>query len=218
MEIFAEGICFYKLFWVFIIGSIFGAYYEEILSMIENYKKYKVLMWEPRRGVFYGPISPVYGLGATMMTIVLIRYQQNLMITFLLASLLGGIVEYLISFLQEKFVGTVSWDYKNYFLNINGRTTIPYMAFWGFLGLCFIKYIYPLMSKFIESFSYDTAERITILFLIIIIIDCFITWTALARQNSRKNNKKPITKLGEIYDNIYNDKYIKKKFPNMKET
>src|SRR5574344_284660 len=216
MEIFAEGICFYKLFWVFIIGSIFGAYYEEILSMIENYKKYKVLMWEPRRGVFYGPISPVYGLGATMMTIVLIRYQQNLMITFLLASLLGGIVEYLISFLQEKFVGTVSWDYKNYFLNINGRTTIPYMAFWGFLGLCFIKYIYPLMSKFIESFSYDTAERITILFLIIIIIDCFITWTALARKNYRKNNKKPITKLGEIYDNIYNDKYIKKKFPNMK--
>ena len=30
---FAEGICFWKLFWIFLFGSIFGAYYEQILNL-----------------------------------------------------------------------------------------------------------------------------------------------------------------------------------------
>ena len=33
MKKFAKGISFYKLLWIFIIGSIIGAWYEEILIL-----------------------------------------------------------------------------------------------------------------------------------------------------------------------------------------
>ena len=180
--------------------------------------KYKTLMWEPRRGVFYGPISPVYGIGAVVMVVFLVNNGKTPLITFLTAALLGGVVEYLISFLQEKVMGTTSWDYKNQILNINGRTTIPFMLFWGLLGLLFTNFLYPLISNFIESIPVNIGNNITNLILSFLLIDMFISWTALIRQNMRRKNISPYTKIGEICDQYYNDEYIDKKFPNMKIT
>ena len=34
---FAEGMCFYKVFWIFLFGCVFGAYYEEILNLVVHY-------------------------------------------------------------------------------------------------------------------------------------------------------------------------------------
>ena len=48
---------------------------------------------------------------------------------FLIGALGGGAVEYILSVLEELVLGTRSWDYSAYFLNIGGRTTLPYMLF-----------------------------------------------------------------------------------------
>ena len=64
---------------------------------------------------------------------------------------LGGIVEYLFSFFQEKFFGTVSWDYSNLWFNINGRTSLLHCLYWGTGGVLFVKYIYPFIEKLINK-------------------------------------------------------------------
>lgn len=43
------------------------------------------------------------------------------------------------------------WDYFNIPLNINGRTTLPFMVFWGLGGMVLMKLVYPFVSKWIEK-------------------------------------------------------------------
>lgn len=212
---FAEGLSFKKLFWIFIIGSIIGAYYEELLFIYRHYNNFGSFAWEPRRGVFWGPLSPIYGMGAVLMSAVLVNKKDKLPMTFLKASLLGGGLEYGVSFLQEFFLGTTSWNYANKILNINGRTTIPYMLFWGLLGVIFVKLIYPAVSNFIEKIPLDIGEKLTRIVMVIVFVDLAISWTALIRQTLRHLDIPQYTIVDRLYDEYFDDDYIYKKFPNM---
>ncbi|MEG2322495.1 MAG: putative ABC transporter permease [Bacilli bacterium] len=214
-KIFAKGICFNKLFYIFMIGSVFGAYYEEIACFISKMINHQPLVWQYFRGLIYGPFSPVYGFGAVFLTILLVRKKRSNITTFFLAFLGGGFIEYITSFLQETFVGSISWDYSNKFLNINGRTTIIYMLFWGLLGLVFVKYIYPFISNLIEKIPYKTGTILTKILIVLMVFNMFISWTALFRQTRRHDGQPPITKIGEIYDKIYPDSFLKKIYSNM---
>ena len=210
------GKLFYKkIFWIFLIASIIGAFYEELLFIIKNFVNYGVFSWEPRRGVFWGPISPIYGMGAVLMCIVLVNQKDSLVKTFFKASILGGLTEYIISFLQEFFLGTTSWNYTGQFLNINGRTTGIFMLFWGTLGICFVKIVYPFLSKSIDYISNTFGTHITTIVIIIVLIDIVISWSALIRQTLRHNSIQPITVVGRVYDKYFDDQYILEKFPNM---
>ena len=73
---FAEGMCFYKVFWIFLFGCVFGAYYEEILNLVVHYHYHHEVVWQLRRGVIYGPISPIYGFGAVLMILALGRKKR----------------------------------------------------------------------------------------------------------------------------------------------
>lgn len=213
---FAEGICFWKLFWIFLIGSIFGAYYEQILNLFVHYHYHHELVWQLRRGVIYGPISPIYGAGAVLFTILLMRQEKTSTKIFFQGALIGGAFEYLISFLQETFLGTISWDYSGEFLNINGRTTIPYMIVWGLLALLFARVVYPLISHIIENFPKSFGRHFSKVLLILLILDFVISWGALFRQMFRHKGMEPITFVGEFFDKHYGDEVLKKYYTNMK--
>ena len=212
---FASGICFKKLFIIFIIGCLFGNYYEMILNFIKHYLKDGTIFWEVRRGVIYGPFSPIYGAGAVLMTYFLVDKNHKWYQTFIYGALLGGIAEYLIGFLQETFIGTISWDYSTYFLNINGRTSIPIMLIWGIICLIYVKLIYPKVNSLIERIPIKIGKIIFNICLIFLSLNMAISWTALIRQYLRRNDIPPFTILGELYDKIYDDERLKKAFPNM---
>jgi len=214
-KIFAKGKCFDKLFIIFIIGCIFGNYYEMILNLVKHFIKNGTIFWEVRRGVIYGPFSPIYGIGAVLMTAILADKKHKWYQTFIYGALLGGISEYLIGYFQETVVGTISWDYSTYFLNINGRTSIPIMCIWGFICLIFVQFIYPFLSNLIEKIPYNLGKLILNIFIVFLVFDMFISWTALIRQTLRRNNYPPFTILGEFYDKVYTDERLRKAFPNM---
>lgn len=215
MEAEVQGLSFKKIFWIFVIGSMIGAFYEEGLYIVRNLIHFGVFDWQPRRGVFWGPFSPVYGIGAVVMCLILVNNKDSIVKTFIKASLLGGGVEYIISFLQEFFLGTKSWNYSNYFLNINGRTTVPYMLFWGLLGILFVKFIYPFLSSKIDSLTVSFGDKFTIVLIILLSLDMLISWTALIRQTLRHYDVPSFSVVGKFYDKHFDDDYILKKFPNM---
>lgn len=212
---FAKGFCFDKLFIVFVIGSIFGVYYEEIYNVIKQIINNLPIEYSYRRGVLYGPFNPLYGLGALVMTYFLATKKRKTYKTFIYASLLGGAIEYLLSFFQEIFIGTKSWDYTHHFLNINGRTTIPFMLFWGLLGVVFVKWLYPIVSSLIEKIPYKFGKPLIISLIIFLSLNMAISWTALFRQTYRRQGYPPVSFIGELCDKFYTDEYLKIKFPNM---
>ncbi len=213
---FAKGICFYKLFWIFLLGSIFGAYYEQILNLFIHYHYHHELVWQLRRGVFYGPISPIYGIGAVLFAILLLRKEKTNFQIFLEGAFIGGTFEYLLSFFQETLFHTISWDYSNDFLNINGRTTIPFMIVWGLLALLFAKVVYPFLSNVIESYPKKFSYILTHTIIFLLLLDFGISWGALFRQRLRIDGIPPITRIGTFFDKHYDDETLKKYTINMK--
>lgn len=215
-KLFAEGFCFQKMFLVFVAGSFFGAAYEELLVICKQLLNGLPLVWEYHRGVIYGPFNPLYGLGALLFVYVIGKKNYSKTKTFIYSALMGGIVEYVICFLQEKVIGTISWDYSNHLLNINGRTSIPFMVVWGLLGLILIKYIYPWFSKIVERIPIQFGKILITCSIICLSLDMLVSWTALYRQNLRRQGFSPKTVIGQLYDRVYTDEFLSQYFGNMK--
>lgn len=209
---FAEGLCFAKLFIFFIVGCIFGTYYEEILHFV-NYRE-----WSSRQGLLIGPFNPIYGIPAVILLIFLTRgnAKRSIIKTYIYSAIISGIAEFLISFFGEHLFGIKFWDYTGYLLNINGRTTLPFMLFWGVLGVILLKFLYPYLSKWIEKVPYKIAQPVYTFALVFIIFDLALTYSVFGRMALRNSGKEPISFVGEYYDKVFTNEYMAEKFPAMK--
>ena len=200
------------LFWVFIIGSIAGFIFEVIVVFFQKGH------FELRQGLIYGPFIPVYGIGAMCYYIVLSKIKiKNKVRIFLITMILGGITEYLCSFIQEKAFGTISWDYSYLPFNINGRTSLLHCIYWGIGGVLYITYIEPLLNKMIDKTNMKAFDLITIILSIFIVFDISISWMAADRQTERKNNIEPQNHLDLFLDKNYPDEYMNRIFNNKKD-
>ncbi|ELC8443127.1 putative ABC transporter permease [Clostridium perfringens] len=200
----------YKLIWIFTIGSILGYCVEMLWCYIRNGH------FESRKGLIYGPISPVYGIGGIVLTLLLYRFvNYNGIIIFFITAIIGGIFEYLCSWVQEKAFGSVSWDYDSKNLSINGRTSVEYSVFWGILGVFFLRDIYPLFDKFMGYFSDGTIKILTIIFLVFLIPDIIISALAVRREVARMKGIQAKNALDRFLDKKYPDEFLKKIYPNM---
>ncbi len=210
---FASGLCFSKLFILFVIGSFVGTCIETVYALVtEGHFEFRV-------GVVYGPFIPVYGGGAVLLTIVLYKmYKLSDTLVFIIGGLLGAFFEYICSWGQETFLGTVSWDYSDYPLNIGGRTCLLFACFWGFLGLIWIRYLYPMASRLIEKIPKKQGSVILLVVFILAIYDGFMTVAAIYRWNQRIE-KVPASNVFEEYlDERFDDQRMKLLFPHMRDS
>ena len=142
---------------------------------------------------------------------------KNKVRIFLITMILGGITEYLCSFIQEKAFGTISWDYSYLPFNINGRTSLLHCVYWGIGGVLYITYIEPLLNKMIDKTNMKAFDLITIILSIFIVFDISISWMAADRQTERKNNIEPENRLDIFLDKNYPDEYMNRIFNNKKD-
>ena len=209
-ESFANGLNFYKLFWVFFIGCFIGVVIETIWCLITRHKL------ESRSGLIYGPFNLVYGFGALFMTVGLnwLAKKRDSWI-FLGGFLIGSVFEYLCSLFQEGVFGTVSWEYSSMPFNINGRINLLYSIFWGILALLWIKGIYPWMSKWIERIPNRIGIILTWFLLVFMIFNSFISAAAVYRHTQRCKGDMADSGFEEFLDRNYPDELINKVYPNM---
>ena len=204
---FAEGICLKKIFWIFIFGCIFGCVFE----MIIHFMKYDV--WVSRRGLIYGPLNPVYGIGVALFTLCLCHLKKPTAI-FIGGALIGGGFEWICSFVQEYAFGSISWDYSGHFLNFGGRTSLFYMLCWGVLAIVYVKLVYPFLSKWIEKIPIKIGNIVTIVLLVFIIIDVVISIAACYRQYQREEGNQADNAIEIFLDDHYPDERLDKIFEN----
>ena len=170
----------YKLVLIFMIGSFIGYIVEMLYCYLRHGR------FESRKGVIYGPFSPVYGFGAIVFTILLYKLEHfNAFIIFIVSAVVGAIFEYICSFVQEKTIGTISWQYNKTPLNLGGRTSGLYALYWGVLGLIFLRHTLPYIEIKIDEIPTELAILIAFTFGIFIAIDLIISALAVRRQTSR---------------------------------
>lgn len=202
---------FGKCVFAYVLGGVVGTLWETVL----NFCKGNGFVY--CNGSIFTPINFVYGFGALIIWIFLANSNRKPYITYIYGAIGGGIVEYLLNFLEEKILGARSWDYSNEFLNINGRTTIPFMLFWGLLCLAVVYGVYNPLAKIYDKCPKKVMTTIAIVLLAIVVTDLTITVTALARYSARQQGVAAKTELGLFLDRVFSDDYMKLHFPNQKK-
>ena len=102
------------------------------------------------RGFFSGPLLPIYGCGATLITVVVgdvSRFESAYGTTFALSFALCGAVEYLSSYYMEKRFHARWWDYSRKPMNLHGRVWIGNLALFGLGGVAIVHWINPRLFR-----------------------------------------------------------------------
>lgn len=201
-----------KIFWIFIIGSIIGYIFETIVVIFQKGH------FEIRQGLIYGPLIPVYGIGGMIYYIVFKKIKtRNKMQVFIISMILGGLTEYIASYIQEMIFHTVSWDYSYLPFNLNGRTSLLHCSYWGIAGILYIMYIEPLTIKAESIIKNKWIKIITVILVMLTCINIVISCAAAIRQKDRLRNIEARNKIEKFLDIHYPDEYMNKIFSNKKD-
>ena len=205
----ADGYSFKLIFAFFLVGSLLGTYWEEILYFV------RFQQWVCRDGTVIGPFSPIYGVGVCIFAAILGKGNAKRPIwkTFLYSALIGGVTEFMMSVVAEYIFHQVIWDYSGKFLNIMGRTTVPFMLGWGLGGTVLMKLIYPLFEKLLRKIPYRFGQPVYILLLVFMAVNLFLTYGSMGRQSIRATGQPPATFIGEFFDNVFTDEWLQERFP-----
>lgn len=202
---------FIYYFWIFVFGSILGVVIETIWCYI-RYKKI-----ESRKGLIFGPFNPLYGVATLVLSYAINNFgSQSFGSIFLLGTVLASIIEYLCSYYQEKIVGTISWDYKNFKYNLNGRINLIYSLMWGILTYVWYSVFMPVIDEIVPFFY--SIPKVTFFFAIFLGVDSIISLAACVRRKNRRNNIYAKTKLEKHLDYFYNDELLDQIYPNSQFT
>ena len=200
-----------KIFWIFLIGSIIGYGLEMIVGLVQNGH------FVSRQGLLFGPFIQVYGVGLVAYYLVISNIRKKSYIKiFFITMLLGGIVEYLFSYLQETWFGTISWDYSNLLFNIHGRTSLLHCLYWGIGGVLFVRFILPLVRNLNEWCKNTNFRYITAFLVLFITFDIVMSGMAGSRQLERKNNIAANGYIDNFFDEYYPDEKLEQIYSNAK--
>jgi len=209
--VFAEGISFGKLVWMLFLCALIG-------DVIETFYVYFTAgIWMRRSSLVLGPFSIVWGLGAVVLTLVLSRVEKkNNLSIFFAGFFFGGAFEYLCSVFTEAFFGMKFWDYSHIPLNIDGRTNVPFMVFWGLLSVVWLRYAYPPISAQIEKITPVLGLVLSWGIAIFLTCDMLVTAAVMVRANARLTKPEAANVVEEFIDRYYPEERVRKLWPNMK--
>ena len=202
---FAEGLNLYKLFWIFYIGCLAGVIIEIIWCLVKNgYFEYRTAM-------ILEPLNPVYGFGALLLTLCFSKVKKlSDILIFVYSFIIGGLFEVACSQFQEFTFGTVSWHYtENYLPILGNRTSLIYCLFWGILGLLWVKFIYPFLTKTIEKLPNKFGKILTYILVVFVSFDIIFSSGAVLRQRERRNGIPADSAIDRFYDSHFDDETLK---------
>lgn len=203
-------------YWINIILLFFiYAFAGWCMEVILKYRQYHRFI---NRGFLTGPVCPIYGFGAVLITIVignLASVESGLIMTFALSFLICGAVEYLTSLILEKIFHARWWDYSQKPMNLNGRIWIGNLLLFGIAGVAIIHILNPLLYSVLDRIPLKTRQVLATVLLAIIAADFVISYFVLKLvkvgvDNSEADNTEEISK--EVRQLLTNRSYFYKRF------
>ena len=195
---------FRQYVWIFAIGCYVGYAIETLWCLVKNG------YIESRSSLVLGHLSVAYGMGAVLLTLILIHFQSaSWWKIFLIAFISGSVTEYICSLGQEICFGSVAWDYSHLPLNINGRVCLLYSVFWGVIGLGWVKLIMPLLHLLFEKVLVGT-------FITFFVFDAALSAGAAVRMDQRQKGVPADNKIEVFLDDHFDDETMHKIYANSK--
>lgn len=145
-------------FLAFVCYSFIGWLLEVVVSLIERHRFVN-------RGFLIGPLCPIYGTGALLITFCLGSVKNPLAI-FATSILLSAILEYSTSYLMEKLFHVRWWDYSRKPFNLHGRICLESLIIFGLSGLLIVTVVSPFFYQYFSALPLPLLYTLaTILFL-----------------------------------------------------
>lgn len=167
------------IFFNFIIYSFIGWVIEEIycFSIKGNFKE---------DGFLIGPFKPMYGITASILIVLQQYFYENTFVMVLFCFFIPSIIEYLSGYLLKYLFNKIYWDYSKLKYNLYGLVSLKFSIYWTLMTFLGLKYIEPIIHNiFVKNEMIFLGT--TIVLLIYLNIDCYLTVYKLLKRKSLKN-------------------------------
>ena len=178
---------------LFFIYSLAGWLIEMIPATIRE-KKFV------DRGFLVGPYCPIYGCGVILITLLLQKYADDIVVTFFLSVIICGTLEYLTSYIMEKIFKARWWDYSNNKFNINGRICLETLVPFGIGGVLVLFVFNPFLEKIINLIPGLALHIVTGVLCVLFLIDCIVSFKIIL--NLKEMTKELKDNTAEISDKV----------------
>lgn len=205
-------ISWYQIVLIFVIGSVAG------LILEETWMYFTAHLTESRVGLVWGPFSPLYGFGATLLTIITFALRKRgtkPVVVFFVAVLVGGSLEELTGWGMEHLFHVSSWTYEYLPDHITKYIAWRFLFFWGLLGLIWYKFVMPNLLYTIGAPSTKRGVVFVGLLAAYLSIDIFMTLAVFTRMEQRNQGIPATNGFDRYLDANYSDKWIENRFQNM---
>ena len=198
---------FFHLFWIFVIVSVVGLFIETVVSYPVDG------VWKDRAGLVWGPFSPIYGLGAVLITAIFYRVRNvRGDVLFILLAIFGGTFEYLVGVFWYHAFGFVAWNYSGMPFNFGNYTCLPIALCWGIIGLLWIKLLLPIVIDISECIPLAARTTATGICAVLMAADVALTLTAFNCWFERSSGNPVDTPLETYFAQNYSDEFMGNRF------
>ena len=205
-------ITWYQVVVIFAVGSVAGLILEQVWMFVTEG------LTERRYGLVWGPFSPLYGVGALLLTLLcfeLRKHGAKSWQIFLTGMIVGGGLEQITGWGMETLMGATSWDYSNVPGCITKWVAWPFLFFWGALGLIWAKAVMP---ELLYRIGAPTRKRQVVfvgILAVYLAFDIFMTLACFERVGARERGIPPHGAFEEWVDTKYSDEFVANRFQNM---
>ena len=203
----------YQIVILFFLGSMAGLLIEEVWMLAT------AGLTENRVGLVWGPFSPLYGLGAVLLTLLSFFLRSRgarAWQVFLVSALVGGVLEQLTGWSMSTFFDAESWTYLHLPDHITQWVAWRFLAFWGLLGLAWSRAVMP---RLLYTIGMPTTRRQAVfvtLVAVYLVADIAMTLVCFDRKTERDAGIPPANAFEQWVDTNYSDEFIAARFENLK--
>lgn len=203
----------YQIVILFFLGSMAGLLIEEVWMLAT------AGLTENRVGLVWGPFSPLYGLGAVLLTLLSFFLRSRgarAWQVFLASALVGGVLEQLTGWSMSTFFDAESWTYLHLPDHITQWVAWRFLAFWGLLGLTWSRAVMP---RLLYQIGMPTTRRQAVfvtLVAVYLVADIAMTLVCFDRKTERDAGVPPANAFEQWVDTNYSDEFIAARFENLK--
>ena len=186
---------YYLMLYFFVYG--FLGWCTEVAYATTKQKKFV------NRGFLNGPICPIYGVGVTVVVYFLTPYKDNLILLYVMSTILVTVLEGITGYLMDKIFHHKWWDYTNQPLNIGGYVCLIFSLVWGVACVLIVRVIHPVIHKILTFIPHTVGLVILIVLEISIFVDLYVTAAGILKLNHQLEAMAKIAaELHEISDKL----------------
>ena len=154
-------------FLIFIVYSSAGWLLEITVGLLQKHRFVN-------RGFLIGPICPIYGTGALLITFCL-SPLHNPIVIFLASVLICATLEYSISVIMEKLFHVRWWDYSDRPFNLNGRICLEALIVFGIGGTLVTLIFSPALYHILSSLPDVALYALALILVVALLADAFLS-------------------------------------------